>query len=97
MSSDVVAPSGRRGLILGLILGRSAGLTKAEPTLPRFLPARPAGFSSGFLVLVVELGDATALIEGLMVAEGRTDPDGVLRGPSFGVLRAGNRGVDWSS
>lgn len=83
--------------MLGLILGRSAGLTKAEPTLPRFLPARPAGFNSNFLVLVAELGDATALMDGLIVAEGKTDPDGVLRGPSFGVLRADNRGVDWSS
>lgn len=97
MSSGVVAPSGSKGLMLGLILGRKAGLTKAELTLPRFLPPRAAGFSSGFLVPVAELGDAMALIDGLRVAEGKTDPDGVLRGPSFGVFRAGIRGVDWSS
>lgn len=83
--------------MLGLIFGRSAGLTKAELTLPRFLPPRPAGLISDFLAHVVELGDAMPLIEGLMDADGSIDPDGVLRGPSFGVLRAGMRGVDWSS
>lgn len=92
-------PSGSSGLMLGLILGRKAGDTRAEPlplTLPLFLlPLVP--FASDFLslsrapgVLAVKGEPATT---GLAAEEeGRADT-GVLAGPSFGVLRAVSRGV----
>lgn len=84
--------------MLGLILGRSAGLTRAELMLPRFLLwPLVAGFKSNFLLPVAEMGEAVELTEGLLRAEGR-GPEGVLRGPSFGVFRAGPiRGVESSS
>lgn len=85
--------------MLGLIRGRSAGETNADPgplMLPRFLlPLAPlascfVSFSSAPGVEAV-IGDPT--IDGLAILDcGRAD-DGVLDGPSFGVLRADRRGV----
>lgn len=85
--------------MLGLILGRRAGDTRAEPLplmLLLFLFAL-APFTSDFLsfssapgVLAV-MGEPTT--DGLaMEEEGRADT-GVLDGPSLGVLRAVSRGV----
>lgn len=96
--SDLL-PSGSSGFMLGLTFGRSAGETNAELvvlTLPRFLlVARlllPSFFSfrrpAGVLAVI---GDNACA--GLLEADiGLLD--GVLNGPSLGVLRAGmSRGV----
>lgn len=91
-------PSGKRGLILGLILGLSAGDTMAEPlvlTLPRFLLLRAPlasflSFNKAAGVLAVMGENAVA---GLADADAGRAEAGVLEGPSFGVLRAARRGV----
>jgi hypothetical protein len=91
-------PSGKRGLILGLTLGSRAGEASADEvvqTLPRFLLVpRPLltsflSFRSPAGVLAV-MGEIAGLPD---IDRGRFD-DGVLRGPSLGVLReADRRGV----
>lgn len=85
-------PSGNSGLILGLIFGTSAGETSFEPLalmLPRFLFPLPflLRIAEGVLAVIGEpmAGDCTA--------DGGLADDGVLSGPSFGVLRADRRGV----
>ena len=94
-------PSGSSGLILGEILGRRAGLTKVDVTLFRFLDER-ADFGSIFLLLPGRkaglVGEFMALSIGLGVGTPtRADaPEGVCKGPSFGVFRADNLGVSWS-
>lgn len=94
-------PSGRSGLMLGLILGRKAGLTmELLDRLARFLWVRPLGSDFGRepvagLMLEV-MGDVTALASGVLRAvvllEIAADP-GVLSGPSLGVFLAEIRGV----
>jgi hypothetical protein len=91
-------PSGRSGLILGLTLGSKAGDTNAEDvvhTLPRFLlvPRAPVTFFLSFnrpAGVLAFMGESAGLPD---IDRGRPD-DGVLRGPSLGVLReADRRGV----
>lgn len=62
-------PSGSRGLILGEIRGRNAGLTCDEEVLPRFLPGRPPALESPLLLDIDPPGDATAPKWGLANAE----------------------------
>ena len=91
-------PSGSRGLMLGLTLGRKAGDARAEDvvqTLPRFLlvPRAPLGSFLSFKrpagVLAV-MGD----IAGLPEIDAGLPEEGVLRGTNLGVLRdAVRRGV----
>lgn len=84
-------PSGRRGLMLGLMRGRSAGDTIALPLplpLARLVvdrDERPFAFLSFSRPegVLAEAGDG--IILGL--SSGRADK-GVLRGPSFGVFLA---------
>ena len=88
-------PSGKRGLILGLILGTNAGETSFELLaliLPRFLPFLPPllRIADGVLAVIGEPAAGESSAE-----EGLAD-DGVLAGPNFGVLRAERRGVSSS-
>jgi hypothetical protein len=91
-------PSGKRGLILGLTLGSKAGDANAEDvvhTLPRFLlvPRAPVALFLSFnrpAGVLAFMGESAGLPD---IDRGRPD-DGVLRGPSLGVLReAERRGV----
>lgn len=87
------------GLILGEIFGLSAGLTSVELTLFLFFGFRPA-FDSILFVPPIKaglVGDATALSMGLVFPDNAAPADGVLNGPSLGVLRADIRGVAPSS
>lgn len=92
--------SGNSGFMLGEILGLSAGLTRAELVLFRFLLIRDP-LASFFLLLFSAkpglVGDVSALSMGLGFPESAAPADGVLIGPSLGVFRAGMRGVLWSS
>lgn len=77
--------------MLGLILGRKAGLTMLDDPLMllRFFDPRFA------LPGVAIEGDTMAAMAGLEVAEPDLPVEAVLNGPSFGVLReAMIRGVD---
>lgn len=89
-------PSGKCGLMLGEILGLSAGLTSVELVLFLFLFIRPL-LESAFLPPLTAkpglVGEVRALSVGLGFPESAALADGVLNGPSFGVLRAGMRGV----
>jgi len=86
-------PSGRRGLMLGEILGRKAGLTRLDVTLFLFLEFR-ADLASPFLLNNAGLvGDEPALSIGLGFPVCAIVPDGVLSGPSLGVFLATSRGV----
>ena len=83
--------------MLGLIFGRSAGLTRTfDPalTLPRLLPllALPSLPKNGVPALC---GEVMADIEGLEVAETERliVDEAVERGPNLGVFRALIRGV----
>ena len=80
-------PSGKRGLMLGEILGLKAGLTRLLlDMLPRFLLVRPlvSDFREGN---VEAKGELVVLVEVLdKLGAGVADPDGVLKGPSFGVF-----------
>ena len=85
--------------MLGDIFGLSAGLTSVLfEILPRFLLVRL--LRSAFLA--AEVNDAldgefrvlmVGVILGCIVAEAGPEPEGVLRGPSFGVFLAENLGV----
>ena len=89
-------PSGKSGLMLGEILGLSAGLTSVELVLFLFLFIRPLLESAFLPPLIAKLGlvgEVRALSVGLGFPESAALADGVLNGPSFGVLRAGMRGV----
>lgn len=84
--------------MLGLIFGTRAGETSfvTDPlTLPRFLLVLPP--LTSFLSLRIAEGVPTAIGEpasdGLPTVEPGLADDGVLNGPSFGVLRADSRGV----
>lgn len=85
--------------MLGLILGRRAGETRADPEplmLPLFLLSR-APFEFGFLSFKRAPG-VDALIgepitNGLGIADGALADEGVLDAPSFGVFLAVARGV----
>jgi hypothetical protein len=90
-------PSGRRGFILGEILGRRAGLTRFELTLFLFFGLR-ASFGS-FLPFAMEKAGLVGVDMGSSIGLGLPDmvPPGVLRGFSFGVFRADRRGVSPSS
>jgi hypothetical protein len=83
--------------MLGDIFGLSAGLTSVE--LELFLFLLRASFESPFLPKGNPglVGDATALREGLGFPDKAALAEGVLRGPSFGVFRDDNLGVDWPS
>lgn len=90
-------PSGSKGLILGLTLGRKAGDARAEDVvqmLPRFLLVPRAPFES-FLSFKRPAG--VLAVMGDMAGLPDTDialPEGVLMGPNLGVLRdAARRGV----
>ena len=82
--------------MLGLIRGSIAGETVTEPpaiTLPRFLlPLAP--LVSGFLSFSNPPGVDAVIGESITdgLASGLAE-DGVLSGPSLGVLRADMRGV----
>jgi hypothetical protein len=93
----LLSPLASRGLMLGEILGRRAGLTRLVLTLFRFFRLRPV-FGSGFFPVMEKAGlvgvDMGSSI-GLGLAE-RLAP-GVLSGLSLGVLRADIRGVSVSS
>lgn len=93
-------PSGSSGLILGLILGLIAGESRVAdvaPLFPLFLLPRgpllsdllPFSKAAGVEAFVGEKAE----ILGLADADGRRAEDGVLSGPSLGVLRAETRGV----
>ena len=89
-------PSGSKGLMLGDILGRNAGLTCTELLLVLFFPPRPPVRGSPRLVGPTPFGDVTAPWLGL----GKVDPvaeAGALMGAIFGVLRADMVGVVSSS
>ena len=96
----ILPPSGSRGLILGDIFGRRAGLTSVELTLFLFLVLRPA-LGSGRLPLPRAraglIGEATAPSIGLGLPDCAAPAEGVLIGPNLGVFRADIRGVDSSS
>jgi hypothetical protein len=85
-------PSGSKGLMLGEILGRRAGLTSALfMMLPRFL-LRVLG--SGFLALTKPAlsGELSVVSEATIVKATMTPLEpGVLMGPSFGVFRETER------
>lgn len=87
-SSALEAPSGKSGLMLGEILGRMAGemsVLLLEDIEPRFLAPR-APFASD-----LRLGNVMGEWE--PVGPGVNWPEGVLRGPSFGVLRDVDSGL----
>lgn len=82
--------------MLGEILGSRAGLTMVAVTLFLFL-AR-ADLESPFLLIPKKaglVGELIALSIGLGVGfpDCAEAPDGVCKGPSFGVFRAVNLGV----
>jgi len=91
-------PSGSRGLMLGLTLGRMAGEARAEEvvqTLPRFLLVPRAPLES-FLSFRRPAGVLAVMgeIAGLPDIDRALPDDGVLIGPNLGVLRdAVRRGV----
>lgn len=81
-------PSGRRGLILGLTLGRKAGDARAEDvvqTLPRFLLVPRAPFAS-FLSFKRPAGVLAVIgdIAGLPDTDRALPDEGVLRDPIWG-------------
>lgn len=88
--------------MLGEIFGSSAGLTRFEVTLFRFLDDLP-DFESTFPLVFEKnaglLGDEMALSMGLGLGfpDCAEAPDGVDSGPSLGVFRATSLGVSWSS
>ena len=93
----LLPPSGSRGLMLGEILGLSAGLTRFELTLFRFLGLR-AIFASLLPLVMVNAGLVGVDI-GSSIGLGRPDIEapGVLNGFNFGVFRAAMRGVSTST
>lgn len=97
MSSET-EPSGSKGLMLGEILGRKAGLTRVDVTLFRFLDGR-ADLGSIFLLVPGKnaglVGEEIALSIGLGLGfpDCAHAPEGVDSGPSLGVFRAVNLGV----
>lgn len=93
-----LAPSGKRGFILGLILGRNAGdrTTPLLLTLPRFLFPLPPLFSilrSLSSAPGVETATGEPTNDGLGTAEAGRAEDGVIWVPDVGVSRADRRGV----
>lgn len=87
--------------MLGEILGLRAGLTRVDgAAVFLFFELRPS-FASVRLPVPIEkaglVGDEMALSIGLGFPYDAAPAEGVLSGPSLGVLRAANRGVSWSS
>ena len=85
--------------MLGLIFGLKAGLTSVLllDMLARFLLPRPP-LASGFRcdptgLMILDVGLVTALAMGAGLVLRFVEDPGVLRGPSFGVLRADILGV----
>jgi hypothetical protein len=78
--------------------GLRAGLTSVELTLFLFFEFR-ASFRSDFVPFVMVKAGLVGVKTGSIIGLGRPDmaAPGVLRGFSFGVFRADNRGVLWSS
>lgn len=90
-----IPPSGNKGLILGDIFGRNAGLTCTDAALFLFLLPRPIDLGSARLPEVELVGDAMAPSCGLGNIE-FIALNGALAGP-FGSLRAVIVGVASSS
>jgi hypothetical protein len=89
-------PSGKSGLMLGDILGLSAGLTSALlDILPRFFALRPLGSDFRDEENVDVKGELVALVVEVLdvAAAGVTEPEGVLSGPSFGVFLESETGL----
>lgn len=97
MASWYLPPSGSKGLILGDILGRNAGLTCTELVLFRFLLARPVGFESIRLLATDPVGEASALNCGLGMMEPEALVRGALVAPNRDNFLADKVGVVWSS
>lgn len=91
-----VPPSGSKGLILGEIFGRNAGLTCTELLFVLFFPARPLVRGSPRLLDIAPFVEITVFGLGL----GNAEPvavTGALVGTIFGALRADMVGVGSSS
>lgn len=96
MQNIDIPPSGSRGLMLGEILGRNAGLTWTELLFVLFLPPRPLARASPRLLCSDPFGEPMGFKLGL-VKEEPVAVTGALVGPILGVFRADIVGVVSSS